>query len=99
MMAERNHIDIHFHGIPLCKWVQVTPEQVLSASPDPVAPFARFVADHMNRDHQDALKAMVKHFTGLTVDDVQILTLDRLGMDCSSTKDRSPVNCRLPFSR
>lgn len=77
----------------------MTAEQVLTATPDPVASCAPQVADHMNKDHQDALKAMVKHFTGLTVDDVAILTLDRLGMDCTCTKERSLLKCRLPFTR
>ena len=90
---------LHFFAGHLDYALQVTAEQVLAATPDPVARFAPQVADHMNRDHQDALKAIVKHFTGLTVDDVAILTLDRLGMDCTCTKDRSPLKCRLPYTR
>ena len=83
----------------LCRVLQVTAEQVLAATPDPVARFAPQVAEHMNKGHQDALIAMVKHFTGLTVDEVGILTMDHLGMDCTCTKDRQPLKCRLPYTR
>lgn len=71
----------------------------MSTAPDPLAPFAAHVVRHMNEDHKDSLIAMVKHFTGLTVDQTLLMALDRLGMDCICIKDKERVKCRLPYTR
>ena len=71
----------------------------MSTAPDPIAPFAGHVVRHMNEDHKDSLIAMVKHFTGLTVDQTLLVALDRLGMDCVCMKDKERVKCRLPYTR
>ena len=79
--------------------LQVTPEQLMSTAPDPIAAFSSHVVQHMNQDHADSLTAMVKHFTGLTVDHTLLVNLDRFGMDCICMKDRGRLKCRLPFTR
>lgn len=79
--------------------LQVTPEDIMSTPADPLAPYASHVVQHMNEDHADSLTAMVKHFTGLTVDQAHLVTLDRLGMDCICIKDKGRMKCRLPFTR
>lgn len=71
----------------------------MSTAADPLAPHASYVVQHMNEDHADSLTAMVKHFTGLTVDQAHLVTLDRLGMDCICIKDKRRMKCRLPFTR
>ena len=77
----------------------MTPEQLLSTAPDPIAPFSAYVVRHMNEAHKDSLIAMVKHFTGLTVDQTLLMALDRLGMDCICMKNKKRVKCRLPYTR
>lgn len=71
----------------------------MSTPADPLVPFAPHVVQHMNEDHADSLIAMVKHFTGLTVDKAHLVTLDRLGMDCVCIKDKGRMKCRLPYTR
>ena len=61
--------------------------------------FAAPVVQHMNEGHADSLTAMVKHFTGLTVDKTHLVALDRLGMDCICIKDNGRLKCRLPYYR
>ncbi len=53
----------------------------------------------MNQDHAGSLTAMVKHFTGLTVDSTFLVALDRLGMDCICMKGKDRLKCRLPYTR
>lgn len=79
--------------------LQVTPEEIMSTPADPLSPYASHVVQHMNEDHADSLTAMVKHFTGLTVNQAHLVTLDRLGMDCICIKDKGRMKCRLPFTR
>ena len=79
--------------------LQVTPEELLSTASDPVTPFSAHVIPHMNKDHADSLTAMVKHFTGLTVDHTLLVGLDRLGMDCVCIKNKGRLKCRLPYVR
>lgn len=92
-------VAVHFNGGFGRAGRKVTPEQLMSTAPDPIAPFAGHVVRHMNEDHKDSLIAMVKHFTGLTVDQTLLVALDRLGMDCICLKDKERVKCRLPYTR
>lgn len=85
--------------MPFFAVLQVTPEEIMSTPADPLTPYASHVVQHMNEDHADSLTAMVKHFTGLTVNQAHLVTLDRLGMDCICIKDKGRMKCRLPFTR
>lgn len=79
--------------------VQVTGEQYFGASPDPIARFSGPIAAHMNDDHEDATKAIVKHVAGITVSRAEILTLDRLGMIVKCVRDDESFKARIPFPR
>lgn len=45
---------------------QITAEEYAEAAPDPIYQFSAPVAGHMNADHADATRAMVKHYVGIT---------------------------------
>lgn len=45
---------------------QVTAEEYAAAAVDPIYKFSAPVAGHMNADHADATRAMVKHYVGIT---------------------------------
>lgn len=62
----------------------VTALEYSNALPDPLAPFARPVMQHMNEDHADSIVAMIQHYVGVPVTEAQIVSLDRLGMMVSS---------------
>ena len=79
--------------------MQVTGEQYFAAKPDPIAQFSGPIAAHMNNDHEDATKAIVKHVAGITVSKAEILTLDRLGMMVKCERDGDTFKARIPFSR
>jgi hypothetical protein len=73
----------------------------LAAKPDPVAAFSAPVCGHMNGDHEQDMKDMVKHYVGLTVATVRMLDVDRLGtnMQCTTETNPEPFKLRLPFIR
>lgn len=77
----------------------MTGEQYFEASPDPISPFSGYVAAHMNDDHEDATRAIVKHVAGISVSKAEILTLDRLGMVVKCERDGDTFKARIPFTR
>ncbi len=58
----------------------VSPEDYKTARPDPLAPFAHFIIDHMNKDHADATVDIVRHYAGVPCREATIVSLDRFGM-------------------
>ncbi|GAB5363884.1 hypothetical protein AAMO2058_000921600 [Amorphochlora amoebiformis] len=54
--------------------------EYLKAEADPIMGFADKIAGHMNDDHQDATKAIVKAELGLDCEKAEIKVIDRLGM-------------------
>ena len=46
--------------------LQISAEEYNAAEADPIAPFSSPVAGHMNEDHADATRAMIKHYVGIT---------------------------------
>lgn len=77
----------------------VSGEDYFAAQPDPVAPFSGPVCAHMNEDHSDSTRAMVKHYTGLTVQGAKMLVIDRLGMNVQCTRDGQTFKARVPWTR
>nr|QKY15297.1 FMn-binding split barrel (FMnbP) [Polytomella parva] len=51
------------------------------ASTDPIAPFIDPIRNHMNKDHEKDLIAMIQWVTHLKVDKAKVTSVDRLGMD------------------
>lgn len=76
---------------------RLTPEEYKSASTDPVAAFSLLVCSHMNADHSDSIRAMVKHYVGLTVEEANMLSLDRLGMNLEVKHKGQTLQLRLPY--
>lgn len=78
---------------------KVAGDEYAAAQPDPIAPFSAPVAGHMNADHADTTVAVIKHVVGITVDSATILSIDRLGMNVSCTRQGQDFKARLPFPR
>lgn len=97
--------DYHIYACSGCLFVlqihhsQVAGEEYLACRPDPVAAFSGPICGHMNDDHADATKAIVKHYTGLTVESANMLTVDRLGMNVQCTRDGQTFKARVPWVR
>jgi hypothetical protein len=81
---------------------EVSGDDYISASPDPLYPVANRVIKHMNEDHSDAVIAMIQHYVGVPASTAEIVTLDRLGMTVKAnlTIAGGSVNkIRVPFPR
>lgn len=77
---------------------KLTSEEYLGAKVDPVAAFSVPVCSHMNGDHLNDMKAMIRHYVGMNVDDAKMLDLDRLGMNFEVKHKGASFKLRLPFS-
>jgi hypothetical protein len=61
---------------------QITGDQYLGASPDPVASFSSAVCGHMNEGHKEDNIALASHFLKLSgVTSMRMLDLDKLGVN------------------
>jgi putative heme iron utilization protein len=64
-------------GFGVMGWVSA--EEYRSAEPDPLAEAAPGIIEHMNADHADALRLIVRHYAGEPVDEAAMTAVDRLG--------------------
>jgi putative heme iron utilization protein len=71
-------VDIYFvGGFAAMGWV--TTSDYTSAEPDPLADVAAGIAEHMNRDHADALVTYARYYADESPDEATMVSLDRLG--------------------
>lgn len=78
---------------------RVSGDEYTVAAPDPVAAFAAPVCGHMNDDHADSIRAMVKHYAGISVDEARMVSLDRLGFNTACIRGGQPFKARLAFPK
>jgi heme oxygenase (biliverdin-IX-beta and delta-forming) len=84
-------------GYGRMSWIEV--DAWRSARPDPIAPEAAAILEHMNQDHADALPLYCRAFTELQgVSHVTMTGIDRLGFEMSVTTPSGTQTVRLPFS-
>ncbi|MBV9493326.1 MAG: DUF2470 domain-containing protein [Acidobacteria bacterium] len=70
--------DVYFvGGFGVMGWVGA--DDYRTAEPDPLAPFAAGILEHMNADHADALREITRHFGGLPAEEATMVACDRLG--------------------
>jgi len=83
-------------GYGRMSWVDV--EGWRAATPDPLAPHAAGILEHMNADHADALVAYARAFTRAADAEQAVMTaVDRYGFEMSVTTERGPRPARLAF--
>lgn len=68
------------------------------AEPDPIAPYAPEVLDHMNRDHADAVLAYCRGLAGVDATGATLTAVDRYGFEIAATTPSGPRDVRLAFS-
>jgi hypothetical protein len=69
-----------------------------AAAPDPIAPHAVGILEHMNDDHAEALLAYAHAFTRATDASAAVMTgIDRYGFEMSVTTANGPRPARLAF--
>ena len=69
------------------------------ASVDPIVQFSDALRNHMNVDHAEDFKSVIKHYIGIIVDKVTFLSFDGLGMNLVCSRQGEDFKCRLPFTR
>jgi putative heme iron utilization protein len=91
-------LDAYFvGGFAAMDWV--TSADYAAARPDPLADAAAGVAEHMNRDHADALVAYARHFAGEAADEATMVSVDRLGFKLRLRQGPRLSSVRIAFPR
>ena len=70
-----------------------------AAAPDPLAPHAAGIIDHMNADHADALRLYCQAFAGTTADAATMTAIDRLGLRVRARTADGDRHLRIDFPR
>ncbi|HEX6100515.1 MAG TPA: DUF2470 domain-containing protein [Thermoanaerobaculia bacterium] len=88
--------DVYFvGGFGVMGWVQTADYR--SAEPDPLAPFAAGILEHMNADHAEALRAITRHFGGLDAEEATMVSCDRLGFVVRARTKEGMKGARIQF--
>ncbi len=83
-------------GYGRMSWVSL--EDWHCSAPDPIAPDAAAILEHMNQDHADALPVYCRAFTSVgDVLEVQMTHIDRLGFELSARTAAGTQTVRLAF--
>lgn len=82
-------------GFGVMGWVQAGDYR--DAEPDPLAPFAAGILEHMNTDHADALRAITRHFAGLDAEEAAMVSCDRLGFVVRARTNEGMKGTRIQF--
>jgi putative heme iron utilization protein len=90
--------DVYFvGGFAAMGWVEAA--EYGAARPDPLAPAAEAIMEHMNADHADALRAYARHFAGEEADEARMVAVDRLGFKLHLTHGERRWSTRIAFPR
>jgi putative heme iron utilization protein len=83
-------------GYGRMSWVEA--DQWRTAEPDPLAPHARRILEHMNQDHAEALILCCRAFSKATdASEVRMVSVDRYGFDMSVRTGLGPRPVRVAF--
>ncbi len=83
-------------GYGRMSWVDIADWR--AGQPDPIAPHANGIIDHMNADHADAMIAFCRALTRATDTTAATMTgVDRYGFEMSALTGRGPRPIRLAF--
>lgn len=82
-------------GFGVMGWVDAGEYRI--AEPDPLAPFAAGILEHMNADHGDALRNITRHFAGLDAEEATMVSCDRLGFVVRARTKEGMKGARIQF--
>ncbi|GAB2227447.1 hypothetical protein Droror1_Dr00009269 [Drosera rotundifolia] len=74
-------------------------EEYSAAVVDEIYQFSKPIANHMNKDHEEDTKLIVKHSTSIPVDSAEMLEVDSLGFYVKVGYQGSTHKLRIPFPR
>jgi heme iron utilization protein len=85
-------------GFGRMSWVQAGDWR--NAEPDPIAPGAQAIIEHMNEDHRDTMLLYCRTLSKATdTEDAQLVGVDRYGFEMSALTQEGPRPIRLAFSK
>jgi putative heme iron utilization protein len=88
--------DVYFvGGFGVMGWVAA--DDYRAAEPDPLAPFAAGILEHMNNDHADALREITRHYANLTAEEATMVACDRLGFTVRARTAAGMKGARIQF--
>jgi heme iron utilization protein len=82
-------------GFGVMGWVQAGDYR--TAEPDPLAPFAAGILEHMNADHADALREITRHYATLDAEEAAMVSCDRLGFVVRARTKEGMKGARIQF--
>ena len=80
----------------------VDPKEFIRCTSDPHSSYAQHVMNHMNEEHCDSTQQIIKHICGIDIDEVRMVSLDRLGFDVQGiiqAGNGGYVKARVPFTK
>ncbi len=84
-------------GYGRMSWVEIADWR--ASKPDPIAPHARTIIDHMNADHRKAMVSYCRELTKATdTTSATMTSVDRYGFEMSAQTGHGPRPIRLAFS-
>jgi len=84
-------------GFGVMGWV--TEPEYRGAAPDPLAPAARGILEHMNADHAAAMVRIANHFGGESASEASMTAVDRLGFHVRLKSGDRVHGSRIAFPR
>ena len=75
----------------------IKPNDFMEAEVDQIVQFSEPICSHMNDDHGAEISKYVKHYTGMTVDEAKMLSIDHIGMNVEAIKEGQTLKVRLPY--
>ena len=91
-------MDVYYvGGFGVMGWVSAP--EYYHGNPDPLADVAAEIIQHMNADHADALRLLVRAFAGIESQDAAMTSVDRLGFHVRLKTPDGPRGARIAFLR
>jgi putative heme iron utilization protein len=85
-------------GFGRMSWLE--PLDWVAAEPDPIAPYAQQILDHMNKDHADIMVLYCQKMSkAIDTTEAEMVGVDRYGFEMSAMTAEGPRPIRLPFSK
>jgi len=89
-------MDVYFvGGFGVMGWISA--DDFHAAQPDLLAESADAIMQHMNEDHRDSMILMAQYYGGLTAQDAEMTSVDRLGFNLKVMTEQGVKGSRITY--